>query len=246
MIGPITQDQNSHRFADERPFLGVENAADTLSSFMLVAVGICGLLFLWHERTRRGPIRFVEQDEMLPYWAFFGAVALTGLGSTYYHLAPGDARLVWDRLPMAVAFMSLLAAVIAERASVRIGVRLLVPLMTLGVASVLYWPASALLGYEDLRPYFAVQFGSLAAVLAVCMLFPPRYAEGIPLPAAIAIYGIAKVFELYDHQIYELGGWVSGHTLKHVTGAAAVYLLLGSLRHRAPLRSMTSAHQQID
>lgn len=246
MIDPIRQDQNFHRFADDRPFLGVENSADTLSSFALLTVGILGLLFLRRESTSRGPMQFMEPDEMLPYWAFFGAVAMTGFGSAYYHLAPDDARLVWDRLPMAVAFMSLLAAVIAERTSVRMGVRLLIPFIALGVGSVLYWPASALLGHEDLRPYLAVQFGSLAAVLALCMLFPPRYAKGIPLPVAAAVYGIAKVFELCDHQIYELGHCVSGHTLKHVTAAAAVYLLVWSLRHRAPRLPMTIAPRRID
>jgi hypothetical protein len=234
MIGPIRQDQEYHHFADGRAFLGVENAADTLSSLTLLVVGGFGLLFLWRERASSGPKRFVRPEEMLPYWAFFCAVALTGLGSAYYHLAPDDARLMWDRLPMATAFMSVLAAVIAERVSVRAGTRLLIPLIALGVASVLYWPASALIGSEDLRPYVAVQFGSLAVVLGVCALFPSRYTRGEALLVAAAFYGIAKVFELYDRQIYELGRWVSGHTLKHVAAAVAVYVLARWLQRRTP------------
>jgi hypothetical protein len=130
--------------------------------------------------------------------------------------------------------MSLLAAVIAERVSVRAGVRLLIPLIAIGVASVLYWPASALIGSEDLRPYVAVQFGSLVAVLGVCVLFPSRYTRGEALLVAAAVYGIAKVFELYDRQIFELGRRVSGHTLKHLTAAAAVYLLVRWLQRRSP------------
>jgi hypothetical protein len=234
MIGPIRQDQDYHHFADGRAFLGLENAADTLSSLALLVVGVFGLFVLWRDRASGGSTRFVAPEEMLPYRAFFCAVALTGLGSTYYHLAPDDARLVWDRLPMAAAFMSLLAAVIVERVSVSAGIQLLIPLIALGVASVLYWPASALIGFEDLRPYVAVQFGSLVAVLGVCALFPSRYTRGEALLVTAAVYGIAKVFELYDRQIYELGRWVSGHTLKHMTAAAAVYLLVRWLQQRTP------------
>jgi hypothetical protein len=234
MIGPIQQDPTYHAFADDRAFLGVANVADTLSSLMLLAVGMAGLLLLWRERTSSGTGRFLAQEEMLPYWALFACVALTGLGSAYYHLAPSDTRLIWDRLPMAAGFMCLLAAAIAERVSARVAMQLMVPFIALGMASVLYWPASAAFGFEDLRPYYAVQFGSLVAVLSLCAMFPSPYTKGKAIPAAIGVYGIAKLFELNDRQIYELGEWVSGHTLKHVTAAAAVYLLLWSLRHRMP------------
>lgn len=234
MIGPIRQDPAYHGFADDRPFLGVANAADTLSSTVLLAAGMAGLLFLWRERTSGGRSRFLVQEEMLPYWALFAFVGLTGLSSAYYHLAPSDARLVWDRLPMAAGFMCLLAAAVAERVSARAAMQLLVPFIALGIASVLYWPASAVFGSEDLRPYYAVQFGSLVAVLSLCAIFPSPYTKGKAIPVAIGLYGIAKIFELNDAQIYEVGGWVSGHTLKHVTAAAAVYLLLWSLRHRTP------------
>jgi hypothetical protein len=80
MIGPIRQDQDYHRFADGRAFLGIENAADVLSNIPFIVVGAMGLVLLWRSR------------EMHAYWLLFGAVALTGLGSAYYHLAPNDAR----------------------------------------------------------------------------------------------------------------------------------------------------------
>lgn len=234
MIAPIRQDQVYHRFADSRTFLGVENAADTLSSLALLFAGALGLLFLWRERASRAPARFAALQEMRAYWAFFAAVALSGLGSAYYHLAPDDARLVWDRLPIAVALVSLLAAVIGERVSTTAGIRLLVPLVALGVASVLYWPVSAHFGFEDLRPYATVQFGSLAAIVALCVLFRSRYTGGQVFFVVTAIYGIAKLFELKDGDIYELGRWVSGHTLKHLAAAAAAYVLVAWLQRRAP------------
>jgi hypothetical protein len=227
MIGPIRQDQDYHRFADGRALLGIENAADVLSSLAFVLAGVLGLVFLW--RNRGSSTRFSAAEETRAYWALFCAIALAGLGSMYYHLAPDDARLAWDRGPIAVAFMCLLAAVIAERVDVKAGVKLLVPLVVLGAVSVLYWVA-----FDDLRPYGLVQFGVLAAVLVLAALFPSRYSKGEALWAAAALYGVAKLFELQDRQIYELTGhWVSGHTLKHLTAAAALCAILWSLERRS-------------
>ena len=39
------------------------------------------------------------------WFVFFLGVALVFLGSGYYHYAPNDDSLVWDRLPMTVAFI---------------------------------------------------------------------------------------------------------------------------------------------
>jgi hypothetical protein len=36
----------------------------------------------------------------------FAGVTLSSLGSSYFHLAPDNARLMWDRLPMTIAFIS--------------------------------------------------------------------------------------------------------------------------------------------
>jgi hypothetical protein len=159
MIGPIPQDQAYHRFADTRAFLGVHNFADVASSLAFVLVGLAGVLVLW----RGAAGRFSSPDEYRAYWWFFCAVALTGLGSAYYHLAPDDARLTWDRLPIAVGLMCLLGALIIERFRIAPGATLLAVLAILGAASVLYWRA-----FDDLRPYALVQYGSLAAIVVLC------------------------------------------------------------------------------
>ncbi len=223
---PIRQDQTYHHFADDRVFLGVGNAGDTLSNLAFIAAGVLGLLFMW--RQRRGSMCFEAPEEMRAYWILFGALTLTGLGSAYYHQAPDDARLVWDRLPMAIAFMSLLAAVITERVSRTAGVWLLVPLIALGVGSVVYWAV-----FEDLWPYFIVQFGSMAAVLVLGALYPSRYTKGGMLFLVLAVYSIAKLLETYDRHIYEFGHWVSGHSLKHVAAAYGGYLIMHSLMRRS-------------
>ena len=78
---------------------------------------------------------------------------LTAACSSYYHLAPDNARLVWDRLPMTVGFMGLFAAMLTERVNPRLGRALLVPLIFAGVGSVVYWFWTELRGVGDLsRP----------------------------------------------------------------------------------------------
>jgi hypothetical protein len=229
---PVLQDQEYHRFSDTRTLAGVLNAADTLSNLAFLVVGVLGLAFLQRERSSAASERFASLQEMPPYWVLFTGVALTSLGSAYYHLAPDDARLVWDRLPMTIAFMSLVCATVSERISIRAGSALLWPLVLLGLASVAYWRWSALAGFENLRPYLAVQYGSIVVVLAVSMLYRSRYTHGWAIFVLAAAYGVAKVLEVCDRQIFEAGQWLSGHTLKHLAAALGVYLLLRALQRR--------------
>jgi hypothetical protein len=83
----------------------------------------------------------------------------------------------------------------------------------------------------DLRPYAWVQFTPLVLVAAILVVDSPAPAERRPLAAAIVLYGLAKVFELLDPQIFAaLGGLVSGHALKHLAAAAACAALVGVVR----------------
>lgn len=225
-LKPFRQDQAYHHFADQRAFIGLGNAGDTLSNIAFIGVGVLGLLFLWRER--QGSQRFEVAKETRAYWVLFAALTLTGLGSAYYHQAPDDARLVWDRLPMAIAFMSLLAAVISERVNSETGVQLLVPFVALGIGSVAYWAI-----FDDLWPYCIVQFGSMVALLSLGALFSSRYTKSGMLFLVLAVYMIAKLLEIYDREIYELGHWVSGHTLKHLAAAFGGYLIALSLMRRS-------------
>jgi hypothetical protein len=229
MIAPIQQDQAYHRFADSRAFVGIENAADTFSNVAFLIVGVLGLFFLWRERAAGVSRRFVVAEEMGAYWVLLAVAALTSIGSAYYHLAPDDARLVWDRLPMSFGFTALLAATVAERIRLTAGLRLLVPLLLLGGGSVVYWRWTG-----NLLPYAAVQYGSIAAVLAIVMKFRSRYTHSRYIFGVLAIYAAAKAAELLDAPIYAIGKVVSGHTLKHLLAAAAIFLLLRMLQLRRP------------
>lgn len=47
------------------------------------------------------------QGELWGWTCFFIGVAAVGIGSSYYHLKPNDARLVWDRLPVSFVVRAL-------------------------------------------------------------------------------------------------------------------------------------------
>jgi hypothetical protein len=162
---------------------------------------------------------------------------LEQLGSSYYHLAPDDRRLVFDMMPMTSAFLSLWAATIMERISTRLGLGLLVPLIVLGVTSVLFWYRGSLHQHGDLRFYVFVQFFPPVLIGTVLLLFPPRYTGAKDLGIAFALYVLAKSFEWLDDSIYSAASFVSGHTLKHLTAALACYWILRMLRTRGALEA---------
>lgn len=230
----IPQDPGYHQFADTRSWLGVPNFFDVVSNLPFLVVGLAGLRFVARARTGGGSDAFLTPGERLPYRVLFFGVALTGIGSAYYHWLPDNATLFWDRLPMTVAFMALLSSVIAERVNLRLGKYLLGPLVTLGVLSTLYWHFGEQRGVGDLRPYALVQFGSLVAIPLMALLFPPRYSGTADLFAAIGWYALAKLFEHFDHEIFALLG-VSGHTLKHLASAVGAWWILRMLERRRPL-----------
>ena len=233
LLPPIPQDPAYHRFADTRPLGGVANGWPVLSNLPFVLVGLWGL-----RQVLTAPVGatapFLESRERWPYALFFAGVALTGLGSAYYHWEPDNARLVWDRLPMTIGFMALLAAIVAERVSVTAGTVLLPVLLLAGAGSVAYWYAGESSGAGDLRPYALVQFAPAALILLMLWLFPARYSHGGYLVAVMIIYGAAKLFEALDGAIFSMGHVLSGHTLKHLTAALAAWWLLRGLDARRP------------
>ena len=152
---------------------------------------------------------------------FFSGVLLTAVGSAYYHLAPDNPRLFWDRLPMTVAFMGLISAQVVDRISVRAGLRLLGPLLLLGAASVVYWRATELAGAGNVMPYGVLQAYAVVMLLVIAVLHPSRYTRGADIYWVFAAYVAAKLFEALDRPLLGLGHVASGHSLKHLAAAAA-------------------------
>jgi len=229
----IPQSEAYHNFADQRPLLGIANCLDVISNAPFLLIGLAGMGLVLRG-TRAGKKLFVDARERWPYFAFFVGVALTSFGSAWYHHRPNDHTLVWDRIPMAIGFMALVAALIAERVSVRAGVALLAPLVAVGIGSVVYWDITQSRGHGDLRPYAIAQFGSLLVLLLIFVLFPARYTRGFDFLISLASYGVAKGFEAADKWVFALGRVVSGHTIKHLFAALSAYWILRMLRLRVP------------
>ena len=195
--GPIPQDVSYHLFVDTREIWSVPNFWNVVTNIPFAIVGLLGLYKL---RTP-GKLGILDETGTAYTLLFFGAF-LVSFGSSYYHLAPDNQTLVWDRLPMTIAFMALFSIIISEFISLRSGKALLLPLILAGILSVLYWHLSEIQGAGDLRFYALVQF--------------------YPMLANI----VAKLFEHFDAEVYDLLGFISGHSLKHLTAAMGMYVLL--------------------
>jgi hypothetical protein len=216
-LGPIPQDQGFHALADRRAFLGVPNFADVASNLAFLAAGLAGL---WSARTAGGARR--------SWMVFFLGVTLVFFGSGYYHLAPDDDALVWDRLPMTLAFMGLFAGLLAEHLPEKLEIPLLAAALATGIASVVLWRQTG-----DLRVYLWVQGVGLLAIPYLLAAYRGRYTHRGYLLYGLGIYALAKAAELADHQIF---AWtaetISGHTLKHLLAAGAPLFIYLMLRRR--------------
>lgn len=162
-------------------------------------------------------------------------LALTGIGSSYYHANPNNSTLTWDRMPLTIAFMGLFTAILAERLCWQLSGWLLGPMVVLGIVSVVYWHMTELQDAGDLRFYFVVQFFPLLALPVLLLAFPPRYTGTTDLAAMLACYVLAKILEIFDREIYAEGRLVSGHTLKHLVAGLSAYFVLFMLKRRRPV-----------
>jgi hypothetical protein len=230
LLPRVAQDPAYHRFADGRALGPIANAADVLSNAGFLVAGLLGL------SAALGRARFADPRERAPWIVLFGAVTLIGPGSVWYHLAPDNGSLLWDRLPMAVAFAALLVAALSERVTPR-AARLLVPLTLASVATVAWWWATERLGRGDLRPYAFAQFYPMVAVPLVAALFPERYDRGAGWIGCVAVYGLAKLAEVNDGALFAATGVLGGHALKHLLAAGAIAILAVMVWRRAPLET---------
>lgn len=230
LLPAIPQPAAYHDFADHRIMLGVANFLDVASNIGFLLAGVAGLVIVARRRTQ-----FIVAAERLPYAIFFAGLLLTAAGSAYYHLVPDNERLFWDRLPMTIAFMSLVAAQIVDRINIRAGLALLLPMLVVGMASVLYWRATERAGAGNVVPYGVLQAYSVVILLMLAWLHPSRYTRGSDIYWVFAAYVAAKVVEFFDVEILAIGNLVSGHTLKHLVAAGAGMVVCRMLMLRVPV-----------
>jgi predicted membrane channel-forming protein YqfA (hemolysin III family) len=218
LLPPIRQDLAYHDFADRRTILGVPHGLNVLSNVGFVLAGLWALA-----RVGRAALPTWERAAGL---VFGLGLLLTGLGSAWYHAAPSNTTLVWDRLPLSALFPTVFAVVIGDRVSVAAGRALLAPLALGAVASVMWWHLT-----DDLRPYAVAQFLPMLLIPLMLALLPGRR-PAAPLGAGVAVYAVGKLAEVTDRGILAFGGMLSGHTLKHLLAAAAAALIVRWLAPR--------------
>lgn len=236
-VDPVAQDLQYHQFADQATLFGVPNFVNVISNLFFTLVGLAGLIHLFIQRS------LVTIDSIVPLYAvFFAALIAIGPGSAYYHWSPDNQSLVWDRLPITLAFMSFFSIILAERISLSFSKIVFLPLLIAGILSIVYWHYSESAGAGDLRPYGLVQFLPMLLIPIILLMFDARFTHDRGLWWFLGCYLIAKGFELFDDQIFDLLVVISGHSLKHLIASLGCLIYLQYLYRR----TSTAVNHHID
>ena len=227
--GPIPQDPTYHAFADQRLLYGIPNFWNVISNIPIIVAGLAGLLLVATKKYSGG-----LPSLTMHYALFFAGAVFIGAGSAWYHLHPDNDTLVWDRLPMTLTFMALFSAILGENIAPVAGRLSLWPLLGAGVASVYYWHITELAGHGDLRSYAMIQFLPLLLIPIIMLLFKSPFTSNRILLWLLMVYVLAKIAELYDHEIYHMLNFLSGHTLKHLCAALGIFCYYLALKKRIP------------
>ena len=232
---PIPQDINYHNFSDQKTIFNIPNFWNVVTNIPFFIVGFLGILKL---KTNE-KISIVNHNKIAYYIFYFGTI-LVAFGSGFYHLYPKNQTLVWDRLPMTLAFMALFSIIITEYISIQRGKSLLIPLILAGILSVIYWDYTESIGKGNLTYYALVQFYPIIAIPIILISFPSLYNRGNSYWFLLLAYLLAKVCEHYDLEIYNLLGFISGHSIKHLVAAFGLYTVLYTFERRE-LKETTNA-----
>ena len=221
LVPAIPQDPAYHDFVDKRAIFGIENFWNVASNLPFLLAGIYGLLKLPLVDSTLRPIARIYSIGLV----------LICFGSGYYHLAPSNDTLLWDRAAMTVSFMAFFAFIIARVTTAELGNKWLWPLVLVGLLSVFYWYRTESMGDGDLRAYAVVQFlpSLIIPILVLCYsrCFPGKTSQFIWL--GLIAYVAAKLSEWQDMGLYELTSLISGHSIKHVLAAISSYFFLRAI-----------------
>lgn len=217
LIEPIKQNEAYHNFSDDLAIGCITNFWNVFSNLPFLIIGIWGIY-----QFRR------LENKSIPFLCFLIGISLVAIGSGYYHYNPTNNTLVWDRLPMTIAFTALISVLISEFIHKNIGYKLLAPLLLLGISSILYW-----ILFDDLKLYAFVQFYPILAIPVILILFKSEGQSTKGFWLLLVAYIFAKLLETFDVEIHEGLGFISGHSLKHIAASIGVYLLVKDyVRHK--------------
>ena len=230
LVPPVSQDPAYQNFADQRYISGIPHFWNVVTNIPFLVLGITGFF-----KIQKQELTGILPDLFRAYLTFFLGLVLTGLGSGYYHLDPSNSTLAGDRMAITISFMSFFVLIFGESISTKTASRLLLPLLFLGLSSVVYWNITEKLGTGDLRFYALVQFLPMLLIPLMLLFYGSCLSGRRWILAILLVYGAAKITEMYDHQIYELIGF-SGHSLKHLIAAFGAFLFLKGLEVRKPIK----------
>ncbi len=221
VFGPaIAQPAHQHTFADQRMWGGIPFAMDVLSNLSFALWGVAGGLCLYALIKR---IRINTEHALAGL--FFAGLVITAAASSWYHLQPDDAGLAVDRLGMVVAFAGLLGLAVAGRISHKAGACMAAAMLFMGPLSMWFWLTSG-----NVLPWLVIQFGGMALIVWMAVVKPVPGALAVRWGVVVAVYAIAKLLELADHQIYELTRHaMSGHSLKHIVASFAAWPVMAAV-----------------
>jgi len=235
--GPIPQHPEYHNFADTRPLqVNIPNALNVISNVPFFFAGLYGLWVLMHYSNDA----FEIAKHRAAYWVLFSSTCFVAVGSAYYHLWPTMETLFCDRLPMTIAFMSIVTILLTEKVNPQRGHRTLLPLVAVGMFSVAWWLFTELHPSRvgDMRLYILVQCSPVLLTPMIVCFYPDRYTHTFYMHITTGLYIAAKIAEVLDRQIF---GWtgevVSGHTLKHLIAAVGPVLLAKMIQLRVPKKN---------
>ena len=221
MIDPIPQDQAYHSFADQRTLYSIPNFWNVISNLPFLFIGLYGVYL----STRNYAARPDWASKGIPLVLCAG-MFLACFGSMYYHWAPDNHTLVWDRLPMTFMFMPVLALIVYDFLGVKAGQWAFTILVPLGALSVFYWDYTESIGQGDLRLYAFVQFFPMLIVPIIWWFSAKKVPYGRYILYTLGWYVLTKLAEHFDFEIYELLGFMSGHPIKHLLGGVTMIYIL--------------------
>lgn len=221
--GPISQPQDYHDFADDRELLGIPNGLDVMSNLAIVFPGLVGLAFV-HER-RTNPR--VSDDETSIHITLFSGMILTFAGSVWFHLDPNDSTMLWDRLGMSIIIGSCISLLINDLWDRGIAARIHIPIVVASVISVLWWPV-----FDDLRVYFIVKHHPFILFPILLFFGNQLYNKISGYYWGLSMFILATIFEFADEVIFDITGFISGHTLKHIAAGIGLWFIMDMIRER--------------
>jgi hypothetical protein len=225
-IDPIAQDLAYHNFSDCRTYFGIPHFMDVMSNIFFLIIGFMG----WRLASRA--YRKTTMVYFLMFFTLFTGVFFTGLGSAFYHYAPNNFSLIFDRLPMTLVFTAFFSSIIYDYVGRLVGAISFYSLFLIGIHSIFYWYYTELNGAGDLRLYAFIQFFPVVAVPLILVFYKNSKLYTKQLLMVFFAYALSKLCEYYDTEIFNILKVISGHTIKHIFSALAIYFIYQIYRNK--------------